>query len=324
MITHHIVRALLEEESVIISGFGTFSVQNNPSRIQDDIVFPPQTIVAFEYSKGADGFSFVNKLSQWKQIRIDKAQTEIMEWVNLLEKGLENNKTVFYDDFGTFSKEPSGRIIFQGITHSQFNIENEGLEPVFLPLKNNKDDVTNHIKPKKDKRDILVKKRKKLDWVWFSVTIAATVILLFGLFFKEQLFHFFLKNAVKEVITDTPYIPLVVEIDSNTLDTIIDEVIEDILYEPRENVASKSVPLEEANDIYVPFREGLFYVIAGSFAKEEDALRHIQQKKLDKYNAKIVVQPTNSRHRVCIGVFENEKDAVSFATLIDKNYWVLK
>ena len=320
MISPHIIRALLEEESVIISGFGTFSVQHNPSRIQDDIVFPPQVIVAFEYSKEADGFNFVSKLSQWKQIRIDEAQTEITEWVNLLEKGLESNKTVFFDDFGTFSKDSNGKIVFQGVAHSQFNIENEGFEPIVLPLVNN----ASTDKPKKDKRDVLVKKRRKREWVWFSITIAATVIILLGLFYKESLFNLFLKNAVKEIILDSPYMSLETEIDSNNLDTISEEVIEDILDEPEESVETKPVPLEATNDKYVPFREGFFYVIVGSFAKEEDALRHIQQKKLDKYNAKIVVQPTNSRHRVCIGVFDNEKDAANYAALIDKNYWVLK
>jgi len=321
MIIPIIIRALLEEESVIISGFGTFSVQHNPSRIQDDIVFPPQVIVAFEYAKEADGFNFVSKLSQWKQIRIDEAQTEITEWVNLLEKGLESNKTVFFDDFGTFSKDSNGKIVFQGVAHSQFNIENEGLEPIVLPLV---EDVATHTKPKKDKRDVLVKKRRKREWVWFSITIAATIILLLGLFYKESLFNLFIKNAVNEIIIDTPDIPLVAEIDSNNLDTVSEEVIEEIVDKPEVNVASKPVPFEATNDKYVPYREGYYYVIAGSFAKEEDALRHIQQKKLDKYSAKIVVQPTNSRHRVCIGVFDNEKDAVNFAALIDKNYWVLK
>jgi len=323
MITPFIIRALLEEKSVIISGFGTFFVQSNPSRIQDDIVFPPQVIVAFEYFKEADGFNFVSKLSQWKQIRIDEAQTEITEWVNLLEKGLESNKTVFFDDFGTFSKDSNGKIVFQGVAHSQFNIENEGFEPVYLPVKKNNENVSTD-KPKKDKRDVLVKKRRKREWVWFSITIAATVIILLGLFYKESLFNLFLKSAVKEIILDSPYMSLETEIDSNDLDTVSEEVIEDIVDEPEESVASKPVLLEATNDKYVPYREGYYYVIAGSFAKEEDALRHIQQKKLDKYNAKIVVQPTNSRHRVCIGVFDNEKDAVNYAALIDKNYWVLK
>ncbi|MDR0205678.1 MAG: SPOR domain-containing protein [Bacteroidales bacterium] len=315
MITPFIVRALLEEKSVIISGFGAFSVHYHPSRIKDDIVFPPQNIVEFDYSKEADGFNFVSKLSQWKQIRIDEAQTEIMEWVNLLEKGVENNKTVFYYDFGAFSKEPTGRIVFQGITYSQHNIENEGFEPIILPLVENI--FTD--KPKKDKRDVLANKRRKREWVWFSISIAVPIILLLGLFYKEHLFNLFLKKIVNEVIIDTSIIPMIAEFDSNN-----EEVIEDISDEPKENVASKFVLFEETNDIYVPFQEGFFYVIAGSFAKEEDALRHIQQKKLEKYNAKIVIQPANPRYRVCIGVFDNEKNAVNCAALIDNNYWVLK
>jgi cell division septation protein DedD len=82
--------------------------------------------------------------------------------------------------------------------------------------------------------------------------------------------------------------------------------------------------LPESEGKYLSYQKGKYYVIAGSFTKEEDALRHIKEKKLEKYHAKIVIQSQNSRRRVCIGVFDNEKDAEKFAAQTDKNYWVLK
>jgi len=325
MIIPTIIRALLEENSVIINGLGTFSVKKLSSKINEDIIYPPQNIVEFEYSKNVEGFDFVSKLSKWEQIRMDEAQTQVSEWLNLLEKGLEHNKSLFFDNFGTFSKDFSGKIVFQSMLVPQLNIETEGLDPVFLFSQ--KKDTTPPIadKPVIDKRTFLVKKTKKWDKFWFGFTIAATAILLVVLFLKGTITQFYKINFAnkesavvieEEEITDTTaYICNEVEdvpIEIDTENTTVSAI-------------NKSTDkMTESDHIYLTYHPGKYYVIAGSFLKEEDALRHIKQKKLDNYHAKLIVQPENPRKRVCIGVFDNEKDAEIFATHIDKNYWVLK
>jgi nucleoid DNA-binding protein len=321
MIIPFLIRALVEENSVAVSGLGTFFVKNIPSHIKEEIIFPPQNSIAFEHSREAEGFDFVKKLSQWKQIRIDEAQAEISDWVNRLEKGLENNKTLFFDDFGSFSKDSSEKIIFLGVLHSKLNIENEGLEPVFLPsIKKNS------IKPVKDKRHILVVRRKKRDMFWFLITILLTAVLLGVLFYKDDVHNYFKSFIGKETIHDSVVLDLnTTENDTSSIHSICTEKAVEI-ETTEENCIIDGILIlpEKTNDFYQAFKEGNFYVIAGSFANEQDALRHIEQKKLIRYNAKIVVHPHNTRYRVCIGVFDNEKDALVFAAQIDKNYWVLK
>jgi nucleoid DNA-binding protein len=322
MITSIIIRALLEENSVIITGLGTFYVKKLPSQVKEDIVYPPQNIIEFEYSNDIEGFDFVSKLSKWEQIRIDEAQAQVSEWLNLLEQGLEHNKSVFFDNFGTFSKEPSGKVVFQSMLVSQLNVENEGLEPVYILSQKGNQIHQSADEPVIDKRNVLVKKTKKRDKFWFALTITATAILLVALFFKDTISQFyqtvFVKNETVVVIED--------EDTDNTayISNIEEDVATITITEKTENQKTPAVSLPESNDIHLPYREGKFYVIAGSFTRDEDALRHIKEKKLEKYHAKIVVQPQNPRKRVCIGVFDNEKDAENFAAQIDKNYWVLK
>jgi len=132
MITPSLIRALLEENSVTITGLGTFYVKKLSAQIKDEVVYPPQNVIEFEYSTAVEGFDFVSKLSKWEQIRIDDAQAEVSKWLDLLEKGLEHSKSVFFDDFGTFSKDIFGKIVFQSVINSQLNIENEGFEPVII------------------------------------------------------------------------------------------------------------------------------------------------------------------------------------------------
>ena len=75
---------------------------------------------------------------------------------------------------------------------------------------------------------------------------------------------------------------------------------------------------------YIRFEPGRYYAIAGSFPAESDVLRHIRQKHLDQYSPKIVVQDGVKNLRVCIGVFDNEEEAETFAKGVNDSYWVLK
>ena len=328
MIIPNLIRALLEENSVTITGLGTFFVKKLPSHIKDDIIFPPQNIIEFEYSKEVEGFDFVSKLSKWEQIRIDEAQAQILKWLNLLETGLNQNKSIFFDDFGTFSKNETGQMVFQSVINFQLNIENEGLEPLIVHSKTNNIGIIDE--PIKDKRIVLAKKTKKHDKVWFVLTILATAMLLCVLFLKDQLPDFYQtifskpEQAIAENDTTVEDVALIVKMGEDAIDS---DIADDTNLKPDAiNIEHTYITttLPESKDIYLPYQEGKYYVIAGSFIKEEDALRHIEQKKLANYNAKLIVHPQNLRVRVCIGVFDNEKDADKFATQIDKNYWVLK
>jgi nucleoid DNA-binding protein len=325
MITPLLIRALLEESAVTITGLGTFSVKKLPSQIKEEVIFPPQNIIEFEYSKGVEGFNFVSKLSQWEQIRIDEAQIKVVEWLELLEKGLNDNKSIFFDDFGTFSKNEAGQIVFQSVINSQLNIENEGFEPVLVPAKDKK--------IVKDKRLILKKRARKRDKFWFVFTILAASILLCVLFVKDFIPDFYQTFVAKKEKMGAMKDTAKEEVDylDNTAEIQANEAIQ-TLHSENENIVSANVPvvnqnlntLPKSNEVYLSFQQGKYYVIAGSFVNEEDALRHIKQKKLEKYNAKLVIHPQSQRLRVCIGVFDNEKDAELFAAQIDKNYWVLK
>ena len=333
MILNSIIRALLENNSVAITGLGNFFVTHIPSHIKEDIVFPPRNLIEFEYSKEMTGFDFVNKISEWNQIRMDEAQTELNQWVELIENGLEYNKTLFFDNFGTFTKENSGKITFQSAVNTQLNIENEGFEPVIIPLKTTIDSKVNNEQPIKDKREIIVRKRKKRDRLIFITTISVAAVLMCALFLKNPIINLYEKIIIKkqselfvenfEEDTTSCISQLAIAEDiatENHAESIIenDESIESIEKKDTPNLLSLN------NDLYLTYQKGNFYVIAGSFVKEESALLHIKQKNLAQYHAKLIIHPQSNRIRVSIGVFDNEQEAIHSATMLDENYWVLK
>jgi len=328
MILNSIIRALLENNSVTITGLGNFFVTHVPSHIKEDIVFPPRNLIEFEYSKEIIGFDFVNKISEWNQIRIDEAQNELNQWVELIENGLEHNKTLFFDNFGTFSKENSGNITFESAVNTQLNIENEGHEPVIIPLKTSLDSKENKENPIKDKREIIVRKRKKRDRIIFFITISVAAVLVSILFLKKPVIllyekitmpkpsELFVENFEEDTTSCISQLAISEDIDT---ENSAESRTEDELKENNEKEEQRS-----NNELYLTYKKGNFYVIAGSFAKEESALLHIKQKKLDQYHAKLIIHPQSNRIRVCIAVFDDEQEATHIAAILDKNYWVLK
>jgi len=333
MILNSIIHALLENNSVVITGLGNFFVTHIPSQIKEDIIFPPRNLIEFEHSKDMLGFDFVNKISEWNQIRIDEAQNELNKWVELIENGLEHNKRLFFDNFGTFTKDNSGKIVFQSAVNSQLNIENEGFEPVIIPQKSNTDSKQNKEQPIKDKREILVRKRKKRDQLMFISTISVAAVLLCALFLKNQIFNLYdniINNKQSELFVDnikedttSDIHPLaksesITEISCTEKFTEVEDPIDSKI------IIDTPISLSSYNELYLPYQVGTFYVIAGSFVKEESALFHIKQKKLDQYHAKLIIHPSSNRIRVCIGVFDNEQKAINFAAQLNENYWVLK
>lgn len=333
MITTLLIRALLEEKAVTITGLGMFYVKNFPAQIKEDVVYPPKNMIELKYSKEVEGFDFVSKFSQWEQIRIDEAQAAICEWLNSLEKGLEHNKTIFFDDFGTFSKDPSGKIVFQSVINAQLNIENEGFEPVLKPSKIIEKNHQDSNKPVKDKWIILRKNKKERDKFWFILTILLALSTLGILFTKDTLHKFyqdiFVKNKILTISKDIEkekisYISYLIKEIKSEIDKF-DHAPKDtcVLTEDEDKIEPQVFPME-SDDMYISYQDGKYYVIAGSFVNEGDALRHIKQQKFEKYRAKLIVHPASPRIRVCIGVFDNEIDANTFAAQIDKSYWVLK
>ena len=322
MIISSLIRTLLEENSVVISGLGTFFVEKLPAQIKDDVVYPPQNMVLFEHSKDVEDFDFANKLSEWNQIRIDVAQILISEWSSLIENGVEQNKSVFLDNFGTFSKEPSGKIVFQSIIIPELNVENEGFEPAFITPKIEKEHLQHEEDIVIDKRSVLIKKERKRERIWFMGIIYAAAILFAVLLLKDTLSDIYQNIFVtkeKSAETEKPE-------HSAFISSSLDEDSAAVAPEKEEENPPMITadPQNESDSIYLSFEKGKYYVIAGSFLKETDALRHIKEKKLEKYHAKLVLEPQNPRLRVCIGVFDNEIDAGNFAAEIDKSYWILK
>lgn len=460
---NYIIKALLNDNSIFINDLGTFTKQYQSARFDGDTILPPQYIVNLTVKDDQpDGTEFINLLCREKQCRITEAAAEISHWVEELKTALENNKSVSFDNFGTFSLSDKGVIQFVCDHIDEINREFEGMGVVRLGARGDdmeevqemnevqevneeeerirgeeerrlqeeaeqrlreeeerlareaeekrlqeeeeqrrREEEERRAREAEEKRlqeeaeqrlreaeeqerlakeaeerrlqeeaeqrlreaeenvnteeevqeahvvqevqDVKVvhentdtdgdngdgnipteekKKRRSLWWLFVLLILIALGVL--GYLFRQQLLTVF--NNLKEKITAPKEAVVTEEPETVAEDTIAydETVAEDTVSEPE--VYTPEVVRNTANGNYpvIRFEQGHYYVIAGSLPSEQDAVRHIKQRNLDQYKPKLVTQSGVSNLRVCIGIFDTEEEAESFAKNVNPKYWVLK
>jgi hypothetical protein len=174
------------------------------------------------------------------------------------------------------------------------------------------------------------KKRHGLAWLWI-ILLLLVVLGVLGYIFKDKLLDYYHQWQEKRY----PVEQVVEPQETPEATATIDEVVEptEPVEEPQEEVVESKpevftpAVIKQSSDgkyDYIRFEKGHYYAIAGSFPTEADVIRHIRQKKLDQYSPKILKQDGVSNLRVCIGVFNTEEEAESFAKGVSASYWVLK
>ena len=485
---NYIIKALLNDNSIFINDLGTFTKQYQSARFDGDTILPPQYIVNLTVKDDQpDGTEFINLLCREKQCRITEAAAEISHWVEELKTALENNKSVSFDNFGTFSLSDKGVIQFVCDHIDEINREFEGMGVVRLGARGDdmeevqemnevqevneeeerirgeeerrlqeeaeqrlreeeerlareaeekrlqeeaeqrlreaeeqerlakeaeerrvQEEAEQRLREEEERRareaeekrlqeeaeqrlreaeeqerlakeaeerrlqeeaeqrlreaeenvnteevqeahvvqevqdakvvhestdtdgdngdgNIPTEEKKKHRSLWWLFVLLILIALgVLGYLFRQQLLTVF--NNLKEKITAPKEAVVTEEPETVAEDTIAydETVAEDTVSEPE--VYTPEVVRNTANGNYpvIRFEQGHYYVIAGSLPSEQDAVRHIKQRNLDQYEPKLVTQSGVSNLRVCIGIFDTEEEAESFAKNVNPKYWVLK
>ena len=174
------------------------------------------------------------------------------------------------------------------------------------------------------------KKRHRLAWLWILLLILAVLGAL-GYIFKDKITDYYhqwkeKKQPVEQVVTTDEAVDETVAEPETFVEPETVENEPETVEDPAPETYTPEVMKQTADGKYnyVRFEPGHFYAIAGSFPGEADVERHIRQKKLDQYSPVIVKQDGVSNLRVCIGIFDTEEEAESFAKGVSSSYWVLK
>ncbi len=180
-----------------------------------------------------------------------------------------------------------------------------------------------------DEEDTVVpQKRRSLHWLFILIIIIAIAVL--GFLFRKQIMDTVHRIQHKTETTAEPATDESVTDESAADDLEADVPSEEELTDETADVASEPWSPEVVKSTadgkynYIRFESGHFYVIAGSLTNEKDAELHIRQKGLDARSPYLLLQDNVSNIRVCIGIYDTEEEAESFAKSINQHYWVLK
>lgn len=382
MIINSIIRYLQTDDELIINRLGRFSKKNVASQVEGSMITPPKVILEFEYNEDGNGFSLIDKISKWESLRLLDADDAVTKWVQELKTAVQNNKSVAFENFGTFSINPDGKMVFESDIIKELNGEFYGMNPVPVlksdkitiepefkeepveikeePMEFKEEPVEIKQEPMEFKEEntdiensseelIIIKPKRKSRWletILFIIIILGSLALV-GYLFRKEIKQFYQDQFQKtEIVTPaTQPIPSQQDINSDEMDESEDatemEANEPMVEQPKPVVETPKTPTPDLTPTKpvqsnqpvnspsgygeyktVSIESGKFYVIAGSFVNQQDAIKHIREKKLGTYNPVLVIG--QSRVRVCIGIFKTEAEATAYATKIDKTYWVLK
>ena len=391
----YILKTLQKEEYVFIERLGSFRIRLRHAALEGDTLQPPYNEVVFSQNDSEENnFALANQISRDVQCLFTEANEQITAWVNELLTALQNNKSVTYEDFGTFMLDKKGNLTFESAIIPQLNSQFEGMEPidvkhvVSIPVvepepvtepepvveiepeeaiiddekgdeNNDEDDEpieesvgANNDSPdededeeededdeeddeEEDEEEDDPKKRHGLAWLWVILLILIVLGVL-SYIFKDKLMGYYQqwkdrKQPVEQVVAPDDNADATATVDEITEPEPVEEnndSPEETVSEPEPKpVTYTPAVAKQSTDgkyDYIQFEQGHYYVIAGSFPSESDVIRHIRQKKLDQYSPKILKQDGVKNLRVCIGVFNTEAEAESFAKGINSGYWVLK
>lgn len=368
--TPYIIKALQTNDSVFVNGLGSFVKKYEPAHIEGNSILPPRFTVSLDPNCDHDEIAFTNFVCREKQCLLTKANAELNEWVSQLKTALQNNKSVTYDDFGTFTINNKGILTFEGNDIAELNIEFEGMnaistegiatvpepvetpaeeeeeikpvwipepepvaetptpEPVETPAEEPSAVETPAVEDDEDDDVEVVRPKCKRRWWWLLLVVLLLAALgAAGYLFRSQLQQTY-QTVTEKIFHKTEPAEEPAETVSESTDNAESiEVVEQTTEEeaaPEVYTPAVTGTTANGNFRYIDFESGHYYAIAGSFPSEKDIETHIRQKGLDQYDLYLVRQSGNPNIRVCIGIFDTEDEATTFAKNINPHYWVLK
>ena len=134
MIINFLVKSLCEKESVYVNNLGLFRKEYEPAQIRDGMIMPPGYKVVFDPDFDGNGFAFTMFVSQKGSMLITDATKQIDQWVSQLKTALSNNKSVSFENFGTFALNDKGVVTYICDRIAELNMEYEGMEPVSFSI----------------------------------------------------------------------------------------------------------------------------------------------------------------------------------------------
>ncbi|MCX6350311.1 MAG: SPOR domain-containing protein [Bacteroidetes bacterium] len=303
---NHIVELLTNHECVVVPGFGGFVLNDKNARISiKNELMPPGKLITFNRDLNRNDGLLAEHIANRENLSYSTSQSRVENHVENWSSSLQKNKKLSLENIGFFDVTNEGKWRFQPDNNDSISPESFGLYPIQLSTES-----IAGIGHKGIEAFIKEKIRQRLSFLKSAgIGAVITVFILVGYWASTNdmaagFFNFFSPSKVSTEIK----IP-----------------------SPQNNFVDDSVNKDEmktkiADEVIIADQTGC-YVIAGSFAKEENAKQLLEALKLKGFNPSIL-NKENNNYRVTFKA--QPTDLTTAESLLEivktdnKDAWILK
>ena len=317
---NHIGQLLYHHDCVILPDFGGFITNYKSAKIDyiNHNFYPPGKDVSFNKNLVINDALLINHLANIENVSYIESKNIVVAFVKKTNKKLNSGETVIFDGIGKFYYDKQRILQFEPDISSNFLLESYGLSSFHFPALDTVESSLGQRKMKFDKshKPVFIKK-KTLK----RIAIGVPAILLLSLlnFNSGKISNQF--SGLSSVIP----LPVInfqeksnIEIEDNTLIVESEEFIAETIVE--EDVI-------EAPELDAISSSQRFFIIAGSFSEEKNAIAFSQKLKQSNFPSE-VLDLENGKFRVVFSGHINKMEALSELRRIRKsveaNAWMLK
>ena len=293
---------LIENECVVVPGFGGFLTEDVPAAMTATAIRPPAK--TFRFNRGIkkdDGLivTQVKNASETYAAALGKIETEAREW----QKTLSAEKSLRLDQLGTIKQWEDGRWEFYPMEDNNDNPENYGLREVKIVPLSAQSDADN------------LKGGARRKYRFRQYAVAALVLLALGILSIFAFNHFEgqVASVMPSITADSPF----------TTSAVEDEISAPVKAMPDfadpEKVVSPIDPTPRQ-----PISEGPFHLIVGSFPSQAAAKKEMEEWTSKGYSPRLL-SAAKGRYRLSI---VDGADSAAIAQQLKgfsgTDYWILK
>lgn len=313
----HISDLLFKTDRVVVPGLGVFSTKYIPASIHPakQTFEPPKKEVLFTSSIKDDNGLLIKHIAEKEGIKDDIAREELEKYVKQYNTNLSEGKKLKFINLGILSLNSDGTYLFKADKAVNYLSDAFGLGEISLPKTIKTEEKKkalpkkNTLKPKKEK------KTKKPVWILYIIIPLAAIIVLaifnFDLI-KNKWDDSFSKpeTVVESTIQQTE--DKKVDEEQNLTDTLKDS---DTLTIPEQEIDTVRESTIQQQEQAVPDKieetktSKKYYIVAGSFSSEKNALKLVEKLKSKGFNSEIFGATSKGLQMVSYDSYENKKDA---------------
>lgn len=285
-VNQQISNLLFTHECVIIPNLGALVSTPVSADIDTDknMFLPPSKEIGFNRSLSHNDGLLISTLARQNDLSYGKAKVMVEEFVGEVMTKINNGGKAEIKKIGSLKKDALGNLQFDAEHSVSYSAEAYGLSSFhFTSISTSQKPVVENARVRRLLQPVGIKQ------------IAASVAMVIGLFAISQSVKNPLHN--KEAIT------------ANALSFVTsgnpDEVTEET-YVATEKEVNESIAEE-----IIPAKPDVYFLIAGSFKSENQALRFLNNiKKMGEDQAFVLASP-NNRYRVALNGYSSKNDAIS-------------